>query len=64
VILTTHVGSLPRPDDLVALLRQNDAAGAAVATFADNPTVDPKIAWAKLGAMVEGARLASRTLWK
>ena len=26
-------------------------------TFADTPTIDPKIAWAKLGAMVEGARL-------
>ena len=154
-ILTTHVGSLPRPDDLVALLRQHDAAGSAAealaaralsavddavraqvaagldivndgeqgrtdystyikdrltgfegehadqvmgadlkefpefaarrrgsvfrrptctgliasadcgfATFADTPTVDPKIAWAKLGAMVEGARLASRALWK
>ncbi len=34
------------------------------ATFADTPTIDPKIAWAKLGAMVEGARLASRALWK
>jgi 5-methyltetrahydropteroyltriglutamate--homocysteine methyltransferase len=33
------------------------------ATFADTPTIDPKIAWAKLGAMVEGARLASRALW-
>jgi hypothetical protein len=32
--------------------------------IADNPTVDPKIAWAKLGVMVEGARLASHTLWK
>ena len=34
------------------------------ATFADTPTVDPKIAWAKLGAMVAGARLASRALEK
>jgi len=30
------------------------------ATFADRPTVDPKIAWAKLGALAEGARLASQ----
>jgi len=46
--------------------RENVVASAdcGFATFADNPTVDPKIAWAKLGAMVEGARLASRTLWK
>jgi len=34
------------------------------ATFAHRPTVDPRIAWAKLGALVEGARLASRDLWK
>jgi 5-methyltetrahydropteroyltriglutamate--homocysteine methyltransferase len=40
------------------------SADCGFATFADTPTVDPKIAWAKLGAMVEGARLASRALWK
>ena len=28
-----------------------------------NPMVDPRIAWAKLEAMAEGARLASDTLW-
>jgi hypothetical protein len=28
-----------------------------------NPTVDPKIAWAKLQAMAEGARIASERLW-
>ena len=28
-----------------------------------NPMVDPRIAWAKLEAMVEGARLASAFLW-
>jgi 5-methyltetrahydropteroyltriglutamate--homocysteine methyltransferase len=28
------------------------------ATFAVDPSVDPEIAWAKLGALVEGARLA------
>jgi len=33
-ILTTHVGSLPRPDDLVALLRQHDAAGSAAEALA------------------------------
>lgn len=30
------------------------------ATFAERPTIDLRIAWAKLGAMVEGARLAAR----
>jgi 5-methyltetrahydropteroyltriglutamate--homocysteine methyltransferase len=32
-------------------------------TFAGTARVDPAIAWAKLGAMVEGARLASAELW-
>jgi len=32
------------------------------ATFAERPIVDPRIAWAKLEAMVGGARLASRDL--
>jgi 5-methyltetrahydropteroyltriglutamate--homocysteine methyltransferase len=46
--------------------RDNVVAGVdcGFATFADTPTIDPKIAWAKLGAMVEGAKLASRALWK
>ena len=34
------------------------------ATFAGRPVVEPEIAWAKLGSMVEGARLASRELWR
>jgi 5-methyltetrahydropteroyltriglutamate--homocysteine methyltransferase len=33
------------------------------ATFAGAPTVVPTIAWAKLAALVEGARIASRHLW-
>ena len=32
------------------------------ATFAERPLLDARIAWAKLDAMVEGARLASREL--
>ena len=46
--------------------RENVIAGVdcGFATFSDTPTIDPKIAWAKLGAMVEGARIASRALWK
>ena len=32
------------------------------ATFAGRPALDPRIAWAKLATMVEGARLASRKL--
>ena len=46
--------------------RENVIAGTdcGFATFAARPVVDPKIAWAKLESMVEGARLASRELWK
>jgi 5-methyltetrahydropteroyltriglutamate--homocysteine methyltransferase len=31
--------------------------------IAGAPTVVPTIAWAKLGALAEGARLASQKLW-
>jgi 5-methyltetrahydropteroyltriglutamate--homocysteine methyltransferase len=33
------------------------------ATFAERPAVDPAIAWAKLGSLVEGAEIASGELW-
>ncbi|CAN5759786.1 cobalamin-independent methionine synthase II family protein [soil metagenome] len=33
------------------------------ATFATAPTVHPTVTWAKLGAMAEGARIASEQLW-
>ena len=46
--------------------RENVIAGTdcgfgSIATF--EPKVDPRIAWAKLRSMVEGARLASEALW-
>ena len=45
--------------------RERVIAGAdcGFATFAERPAVDPDIAWAKLGALVEGAALASGRLW-
>ncbi len=45
--------------------RENVIAGTdcGFATFAGIADVDPKIAWAKLRAMAEGARLASEQLW-
>jgi methionine synthase II (cobalamin-independent) len=45
--------------------RENVVAGVdcGFATFAGAPTVVPTIAWAKLGALTEGARLASKKLW-
>jgi 5-methyltetrahydropteroyltriglutamate--homocysteine methyltransferase len=44
--------------------QENVIAGSdcGFGTFAGNPTVDPKIAWAKLQAMSEGADLATRRL--
>jgi 5-methyltetrahydropteroyltriglutamate--homocysteine methyltransferase len=46
--------------------RSNVIAGSdcGFATFAAFVPVDPQITWAKLGAMAEGARLASQRLWK
>lgn len=45
--------------------RENVIAGGdcGFATWAGPPRVDPRIVWAKLAAMAEGARRASRTLW-
>jgi 5-methyltetrahydropteroyltriglutamate--homocysteine methyltransferase len=34
------------------------------ATFGHSNLVEPEIAWAKLAAMAEGARLASAQLWR
>jgi len=45
--------------------RENVIAGTdcGFATFAGRMSVDPRIAWAKLSAMAEGARLATKELW-
>jgi 5-methyltetrahydropteroyltriglutamate--homocysteine methyltransferase len=45
--------------------RENMIAGVACGfdTAAQFGQVDPKIAWAKLSSLAEGANLASRTLW-
>ena len=46
--------------------RENVIAGTdcGFATFAGMAVVDPKITWAKFKAMAEGARIATRELWK
>jgi 5-methyltetrahydropteroyltriglutamate--homocysteine methyltransferase len=46
--------------------RENVIAGSdcGFSTFAGFTVVDPKITWAKLRAMAEGARIATRELWK
>jgi 5-methyltetrahydropteroyltriglutamate--homocysteine methyltransferase len=45
--------------------RENVIAGAdcGFATFAGSTEIHPSVAWAKLAALAEGARLASHTLW-
>ena len=46
--------------------RENVIAGSdcGFSTFAGLVVVDPSITWAKLKAMAEGARRASRELWR
>jgi 5-methyltetrahydropteroyltriglutamate--homocysteine methyltransferase len=46
--------------------RENVIAGSdcGFATFAASKEVHPSIVWAKLKALTEGARIASRELWK
>lgn len=48
-----------------AVGRENVIAGTdcGFATFASSATIHPSIVWAKLGALVEGARIASAELW-
>jgi 5-methyltetrahydropteroyltriglutamate--homocysteine methyltransferase len=45
--------------------RENVLAGSdcGFATFATSSTVDPQVTWAKLAAMADGARRASKVLW-
>jgi len=45
--------------------RDNVIAGAdcGFASFAGSTEIHPSIVWAKLGALAEGARIASRRLW-
>jgi 5-methyltetrahydropteroyltriglutamate--homocysteine methyltransferase len=48
-----------------AVGRENVIAGSdcGFGTFVGVALVEPEIAWAKLGSLVEGARIASRELW-
>jgi 5-methyltetrahydropteroyltriglutamate--homocysteine methyltransferase len=72
-VLDSTTNFIEHPE-LVAqrLVRYADVAGRAnviagtdcgFATIAGLHTVDPRITWAKLAAMAEGARLASARLW-
>ena len=73
--LTTHVGSLPRPPELIGLLLQSQARPGtdraaidasvlrAVADVVQQRQATSGLDVLKLHALTEGARLASRELW-
>jgi 5-methyltetrahydropteroyltriglutamate--homocysteine methyltransferase len=50
--------------ELVGLENVIAGVDCGFATFAGAPTVVPTIAWAKLGTLAEGARIANKTLWR
>jgi 5-methyltetrahydropteroyltriglutamate--homocysteine methyltransferase len=45
--------------------RENIIAGSdcGFATFATSHEIHPSIVWAKLGALTDGARIATKELW-
>ncbi|MBM3516429.1 MAG: epoxyalkane--coenzyme M transferase, partial [Alphaproteobacteria bacterium] len=49
--------------DIVGRERVIASTDCGFSTIAGATMVDPDIVWAKFGAMVEGARLASQRLW-
>lgn len=46
--------------------RENVIAGSdcGYGTWVGQSAVDPDVVWAKFGALVEGAKIASRQFWK
>jgi 5-methyltetrahydropteroyltriglutamate--homocysteine methyltransferase len=54
---------LGRFADVVGRERVIAGADCGFATFAGSTEIHPRVAWAKLQALVEGARLATRRLW-
>jgi 5-methyltetrahydropteroyltriglutamate--homocysteine methyltransferase len=54
---------LTRFAEVVGRERVMAGTDCGFATFAGMDTVDPQIAWAKLQALAEGARIASQRLW-
>jgi 5-methyltetrahydropteroyltriglutamate--homocysteine methyltransferase len=72
--IVTHSSNLVEHPELVAqriarfaqaVGRENVIAGAdcGFASFSTSCEVHPSVVWAKLAALSEGARLASRALW-
>jgi len=54
---------LTRYADVVGRERVMAGSDCGFSTFSGYPTVHPDIVWAKLASMVEGAQIASRSLW-
>jgi 5-methyltetrahydropteroyltriglutamate--homocysteine methyltransferase len=50
--------------DVIGRERVIAGTDCGFATFAGRRVVDPRIAWLKFDAMAEGARIASRALWR
>ena len=63
--LTTHTGSLPRPDDLIRMMyaKEEGIPIDATALAARIRSAVSDVVWAKPAAMAEGARLASAKFW-
>src|SRR5208282_393553 len=45
------------------VIASTDCGFASTLSATEPPEIEPEIVWAKLASLVEGARLASRTLW-
>jgi 5-methyltetrahydropteroyltriglutamate--homocysteine methyltransferase len=45
------------------VMASTDCGFASTLSATEPPEIEPEIVWAKLGSLVEGARLASKTLW-
>jgi 5-methyltetrahydropteroyltriglutamate--homocysteine methyltransferase len=73
--LVSHATNIVEHPELVAerivrlanLVGRDNVIGSTDCGFAQGPfarRVHPSIQWAKLSSLVEGARIASRALWK
>jgi len=58
-ILTTHVGNLPRPEDLLDLMKAKLSGKSHDA----NRSSPNRSLWAKFEALCTGASLATKQLW-
>jgi methionine synthase II (cobalamin-independent) len=62
-IITTHVGSQPRPDDLMALYKENASDESLQPQLRSAVSDIVRRNWRTLQTLAEGARLATKQLW-